>query len=429
LLFQNLIKFRYISFVLLLVIGTLNLSGQTSSKRKNLEAKRKALLIQIENNKQALKKAKDEENTSITQLKVLGEQIATREQIIETVSTETFEISLDIANQQKVIESLKTDIENLKIDYADYIIAAYKRRSVGSSLLYVFNSKDVNQAYKRLKYLNTYGNYRQKQAQLILNTQREMITALSKMIEIKKEKIGLIKLNEKAKKELVIDKEEEKKLLEKVQVKVKDLNQKIASQKKAAAQLNKSIDNLIAKEIEEARKAEERKRAKAAAAAKAKKDSKPVTAKTSNSYLSDTDLKLSGDFAANKGKLPWPVAGTISQTFGEHPHPTLRGVVTTNNGIDIGTVANAQVKPVFKGTVKAVFPIPGLEKVVLVNHGEYFTVYARLATVNVKIGQVVEPKDVLGTVATNMDDGSNKLHFEIWKQRDFQNPAPWLRGK
>ncbi|MCF8426257.1 MAG: peptidoglycan DD-metalloendopeptidase family protein [Bacteroidia bacterium] len=413
----------------MLVIGTLNLSGQTRTKRKNLEAKRKALLVQIENNKQALKKAKDEENTSLTQLKVLGEQISTREQIIETVSTETFEISLDIANQQKVIESLKADIENLKIDYADYIIAAYKRRNVGSSLLYVFNSKDVNQAYKRLKYLNTYGNYKQKQAQLILNTQREMISALSKMIEIKKEKIGLIKLNEKAKKELVIDKEEERKLLEKVQVKVKDLNQKIASQKKAAAQLNKSIDNLIAKEIEEARKAEERKRAKAAAAAKAKKESKPVAAKTSTSYLSVSDLKLSGDFASNKGKLPWPVAGSISQTFGEHPHPTLRGVVTTNNGIDIGTVANAQVKPVFKGTVKAIFPIPGLEKVVLVNHGEYFTVYARLATVNVKIGQEVEPKDILGTVATNMDDGTNKLHFEIWKQRDFQNPGPWLRSK
>jgi septal ring factor EnvC (AmiA/AmiB activator) len=113
--------------------------------------------------------------------------------------------------------------------------------------------------------------------------------------------------------------------------------------------------------------------------------------------------------------------------FGDHAHPTLKGIVTTNNGIDIAAKAGSSVQAVFKGTVKAVFPIPGLDKVVLVNHGEYYTVYARLETIKVKIGQEVLLGQEIGTLAVYPETGEGRLHFEIWKQRLFQNPLPWLR--
>lgn len=425
-LYQNHIKFKCISFCFLFLFFGLFADAQVvSKKRKELEAKRRELQLQIQKSKKELQKAKTEENSSIKELQVLTNQIVTREKLIDHVSQETFEISIEISNQRKVIESLKEDLSRLKEDYAAYIVAAYKKRDASSSLYFLLDSKDINQAYRRLRYLNSYGNYRQKQAQLILNTQREMISALETMIQIKQQKMGLIQLKESEKKELQEDKKEESVVLMKVQQKVKNLNQTIAEQEKAARKLNKSIDNLIAAEIEAARKAEDKKRAE-----NAKKSSKPNAPKTNSSYLSAVDLKLSGDFAANKGKLPWPVAGgSIVQTFGEHPHPTLKGVVTTNNGIDISVAPGTSVKPVFNGTVKAIFPIPGMERVVLINHGEYFTVYACLGSVNVKIGQVVDRNTVLGEIAANPEDGSGKLHFEIWKQRNFQNPAPWLRGK
>jgi septal ring factor EnvC (AmiA/AmiB activator) len=400
-------------------------SGQNLAlKRKELEAKRKALQEQIQRNKKALQQAKVAEQSSVKQLEVIGGQILVREQLIDHVSQEAFQLSIDIANQQKIVALLKEDIEKLKQDYAAYLRAAYIKRSVNAAFLYIFDSRSIDQAIKRLKYLNTYGNYRQQQARIILKTQQQMVYALQELIEIKQQKLGLVKIKETEKKELVADKEVQTVLLGQVQKKVKSLAQIIAQQEQAARALNQSLSKLIADEIALAKRAEERKRAKDGSANK--KTAAPVT---SNSYLSDADLKLSGNFAANKGKLPWPAAGVLVQGFGKRDHPTLKGVVLSNNGIDIATPHGSAVRPVFKGTVKGIFPIPGLDKVVLVNHGEYFTVYARLATVNVKIGESVEPKDILGDVAFNEEENTSKLHFEVWKQQVFQNPLPWLKSK
>ena len=179
----------------------------------------------------------------------------------------------------------------------------------------------------------------------------------------------------------------------------------------------------IVKEIEAARKLEEKKRAAA------QKANRPAGPKTSTSYLSDADIKLGLDFASSKGKLPWPVAGKVVETFGDHAHPTLKGVVTTNNGIDILAKPGDEIKAVYKGVVKAIFPIPGLDKVVLVSHGEYYTVYARLSSVKVQIGDPVETGKVLGVLGAHPDTGEGRLHFEVWKQRLFQNPLPWLRAR
>jgi murein hydrolase activator len=408
-----------------MLLTSLWADGQNfAKKRKELEAKRKALQEQITRNKQELQRAKMAEQSSVKQLSVIGSQIVIREQLIDHVSQEAFELSIEISNQKKIVTLLKEDVAKLKADYAAYLTAAYKKRHVNAEFLYIFDSKSIDQAVKRLKYLNTYGNYRQQQARIILKTQQQMIVALKELIEIKQQKLGLVQLKETEKKELVADKQVQTVLLEKVQKKVKTLAQTIAQQEQAAKALNQSLSKLIAEEIAAAKKAEERKRAKALAAKK-----KPAAPVTSNSYLSDADLKLSGNFAANKGKLPWPATGVLVQGFGKRDHPTLKGVVLTNNGIDIATPHDAPVRPVFKGTVKGIFPIPGLDKVILVNHGEYFTVYARLATVNVKIGQVVEPKDIIGNVALNEEDNTSKLHFEVWKQQVFQNPLPWLKAK
>lgn len=424
-LYLSRIKLRFISVVLLTAfIGSLAFAQKFTNKRKALEQQRKALQEQISRNKKELEKVKSEEKNSIKQLEVIGAQIQTRERVIENVSQETFEISIEIANQHKFVESLKSDIQSLKLDYANYLVSVYKKRDVGSALLFIFDSKSFDQALRRLKYLNAYGSYRQQQAQLILKTQNQMILALNELIDVKRQKVGLIKMKEEEKKELVVDKKEQSVLLGKVQQKVKSLSQTIIEQEKAAKKLNQSINNLIRAEIAAAKKAEEIKRAK-----EAKKNNKPAAPKTKTSYLSDADLKLSGDFANNKGKLPWPVKGQLYQSFGAHNHPTLKGVVTTNNGIDISSTNGAIVKSVYKGKVKGIFPIPGLDKVVLINHGEYFTVYARLETVKVKIGQEINTDDVLGELAINAEDGTSRLHFEVWKQQVFQNPLPWLRAR
>ena len=429
LLFRNPIKLKNFTkyslvFILLCLINSV-FGGQTPAEsRKELEAKRKQLQENIRKNKNELIKVKAEAFNKEKELKLLSEQIETREQVINVVGQQAFELSLQIGDQKEMVVKLKQDIFLLKQDYASFLVATYKKRLNSADLLFfVLEAKDLQQAMRRLRYLNAYGAYRQRQAQLILNTQRQMITLISDMISVKQEKAILIKEKESEKKALVHDKQEEQKLLTQLQGKEKDLKQKIEKQMLAAKKLSKEIDLQIAKEIVAARKAEEKKRA---AALKANKPSAP---KTSTSYLSNADIKLGLDFVSSKGKLPWPVSGKVIETFGDHAHPTLKGVVTTNNGIEILSKPNAEVKAVYKGAVKAIFPIPGLEKVVLMSHGEYYTVYARLAKVTVKIGESIETGKVIGTLAVHQDSGEGRLHFEVWKQRLFQNPLPWLRVK
>ncbi len=428
-MFPKAIKLKYTIKAALLIFLFVSFfvaqAGQSpAEKRKELEAKRRQLQENIRRNKNELLRIKAEAFSKEKELKVLAAQIQNREEVINIVGQQAFEISLQISSQREMVEKLKQDIVSLKKDYAAYLVAAYKRQLSSTDLLFfVFDAKNVQQALRRLRYLSAYGDYRKRQAQLIFNTQKQMLMLITEMISVKKEKATLIKVKEVEKKELVQDKVEEQKLLVQLQDKESQLKQKIEKQVLAAKKLSKEIELQIAKEIEAARKLEEKKRA---AAAKANKPSGP---KTSTSYLNDADIKLSIDFANNKGKLPWPVVGKIVETFGDHSHPTLKGVITTNNGIDISAKAGSEVKVVFKGVIKGIFPIPGLDKVVLVSHGEYYTVYARLSSVSIKIGEKVETGKVIGILATHPESGIGRLHFEVWKQRIFQNPSPWLRAK
>lgn len=408
--------------------------GQIASqKRKELEAKRKELQLKIEENKKRLAETKKEESNSLKQLNVLGVQIKTREQMIDHIGQETFELSIEIEGQKRAVLTLENDLVQLKEDYAKNILAAYKKRNFNDQLMFVFDSKNFFQAFRRIKYLNQYGRYRVEQSKLILKTQKSIIEAINEMIAIKNQKMDLMGLKETEKKELEIDKKEETNLLEKLQQQVSNIKGQIVRQERMSNLLNKAIGELIQKEIAEARRAEEAKRkaeeAKRLANAK-KSNTKPEPQKqtTANSYLSSSGLALSKNFEDNKGKLPWPVdAGTIASRFGTREHPELKGVMVKNNGIDIRTPIGAEVKCVFKGEVVRCFTIPGLDNVVLINHGEYYSVYARLENIKVRKGQQLDALESIGTLSQNESENHSLLHFEIYKQTNLQDPSKWLR--
>jgi murein DD-endopeptidase MepM/ murein hydrolase activator NlpD len=135
---------------------------------------------------------------------------------------------------------------------------------------------------------------------------------------------------------------------------------------------------------------------------------------------------LSGKFEANRGKLPWPVdKGAITETFGTHAHPVLKGITTYNNGIDIATSKNAPVKAIYEGEVMGVVSIPGSGDAILIKHGEYLTVYSNLGRVTVEKGQKVKTGTVIGNAGEN-DEGVTEAHLEIWKGKTKLNPALWI---
>jgi septal ring factor EnvC (AmiA/AmiB activator) len=230
--------------------------------------------------------------------------------------------------------------------------------------------------------------------------------------------------NESETKELEVDKKSKQNLVQQLSGREEELRDRIRSNEKAIARLNNEISRLIAKEIE----AERKRKARASTTAAKARTGKGNSGANENT-LSPQARAIGGAFSKNRGNLPWPVdRGFISQTFGVHEHPDLEGITTVNNGVDITSPKGALASAVFEGTVSAILNIPGQGQAVLVNHGEYFTVYAHLSVVLVEKGQVLRMNQHIGKVMTD-DDGKAVLQFQIWEGQEKQNPKSWLRGR
>ena len=427
--------------VLLAMVCFANISHaqlSPSAQRKELERKRVELLEKIKEAKKVLEETRRKQTSTVTQLKAISSQIKTRERIINNVHDQIRVLGEQIEESRDSLEKLKADLEKLKQDYAKSILSAYKSRNVYDKMMFVFSAQSFNQAIKRIQYLNQYSDYRQRQAALILSTQSEIISALNQMLAKKQEKMALIGMKESEKKELEQDKQEESRVLVSLQQQEKDVRKQLAESQAAAKKLNRAIEEMIAREIEEARRKEEARRREEAAkaAALAGKSStpskvepaKPTKSESNDLFLTPEVIKMSSDFEQNKNNLPWPVErGYIAESFGTHNHPTLKGVQVNNNGVDISTQPNAGVRAVFKGKVTKVFNVPGMGKIVLINHGKYFTAYARLASVSVQEGQHVDSKQNIGVVDTN-EEGVTEVQFQIWNMDKKLDPEVWLKN-
>lgn len=264
-----------------------------------------------------------------------------------------------------------------------------------------------------------------------INHEKEILELkLKELFVLKGSKEQLAGVKTQEVKKLEGDKTEKNKVVLALSGKEQELKANLEKQKKAKQNLNAKINAIIAKEIAEAKRKADAERAKKLA-------NKPPTENKPNKnepvrrefdVLPEVKL-MSDNFIANKGKLPWPVEkGFISDRFGTHAHAKLDQVMIQNNGIDIQTVAGSMARCIHKGTVTAIISIPGMGKAVLVNHGEYYTVYAKLKDIQVTQGQEINLKQVIGTIAEG-DEGTTEIHFEIWYNQDKQNPEHWLVRK
>ena len=438
---MKLLNHKLLLIVSVFILTIISFAQQTPSQRKELEQKRKELVAKIQDTKKVLEETRSKKSNSLQHLKVISSQIRTRENIINNVMQQIAVITSQINREQDTIVKLKTDLFVLKDEYAKNILGAYKARNVYDKMMFIFSSQSFNQAIKRIHYLNQYSDYRRHQAELIIKKQNELIIQLNLLLVKKKEKLELINMKEDEKKELEGDKKEEGEVLTVLQKKEKELRKQLAENEKAAKKLNKAIEEMIAREIAEARRKEEeaRKREEAARLAAAPKGTTNIPAKKEPAksslnekemYLTPEAQKISNDFEGNKNNLPWPVEkGYITEQFGQHPHPTLKGVMVNSNGVDIATQPGANVRCVFKGTVAAVFSVPGMGKIVLVSHGKYFTAYAKLASVNAGIekGKLLNMKDAIGKVMTDEEQDVTEVHFEVWNMDKKIDPQLWLK--
>jgi murein hydrolase activator len=392
--------------------------------KSQLEREKKENLQKIVEAEKILAATENQKNNTIGQLTAINRQIEAHEAVIKSISSEIKILDTEITEIGSIVSALEDDLERLKEEYGAMVYAAYKANSSQNRLIFLFSSKSFHQFWMRLKYMQQYSEARKEQVEQIEFVKEALSKQKAVIVDKKIQKDALLKEEINQNTNLLALKRKQSEIIQQLNTRESELKKELNQRKEALAQLDKLIADLIKKEMEEAAARAAKEKAKAEAAAK--------KGGTSTGKIPSTPeiSMLSSSFEGNKSKIIWPVAsGFISHKFGPQPHPVLKGIVVENSGIDIQTNKEEKVRSVFDGKVSVVASIRGLNGVVvIIQHGDYRTVYANLNQAFVKPGQEVKAKDFIGEVYTDKD-GISELQFQIWKNNIKLDPQTWLYNK
>ena len=398
-------------------IGSQQSFAQTSKSREELEREKAQVQARLKEFDVILKQTTATKKTSIGELNAITRQFQTQNRLVNTLDREVRLINQEITDTEKKIAELEFQLKDLKAEYSRMIYNSSKLNRGLSIVAFVFSSSSFNQLYMRLKYLRQYSESRKQQAAQIEKLSQELSSQRSLLDDRKSDKVTVLSEEQKERAELERLRKSQQSVVNTLSKKERDIQRQITATKKQQDQLNRMIKQVIEDEI---RRAE----------AESRKENSTTTKKAGTSMpMTPEAAALSNSFAGNKGRLPWPVeTGFVSQMYGDNPHPTLKGISVPNDGIDIRTQPNSNVRAVFYGTVTKVTTMPGYGGTIIIKHGEFYTLYSKLKTISVKAGQTVKAKDVLGQVATS-PDGEAEVHFQTWKGLQKMDPATWITPK
>ena len=421
-------KLHIILVLLLLALVSPTFAQKTKGKtKKQLQSEINSLQKEISTANQLLKKTKKDKEMTLNEVNLLDKKIKQREKLINSYNEQIAVLDEEIKSGQSNIKSLNSDLSKLQKEYAKMIVFANKNRSHYDRLGFIFASKDFNQAFRRLRYIREFSEARKAKMNQIAAIERQISSEVEAHQQARMQQDSLLKDEKSQQNALQKEKKELNGQVAKLKKKEGSIQQDIKNKQQQAKKLQKAIDDIIAEEIRKANAEAERKRKEEAKKNTSKGKTTTTAPKEKGMALTPAEKTLSTNFVNNKGKLPWPVErGVISSSYGKHTSVVSDKVTVTNNGIDIATTEGAQARAVFDGEVTSVTKLMGSNTVVIIRHGEYFTVYSNLENVMVKRGDKVKTKQNLGTVHTNKTENKTELHFELLKEQSRQNPANWL---
>jgi septal ring factor EnvC (AmiA/AmiB activator) len=368
--------------------------------RNDLETQRKALESQIKSTTEILQKTQKSKSKTVNQLKAINAQIRQRQQMLEAINKELKEVDRETALQEKNKTEAEKAISSLESRLSFALRTSYIRSQLQPDWIYLLSAQSIGQAIARWVHMKQYRSYVMTQLTALSQKKKKHQTLIQQLEQNRKAKAELFHNEEENKKEIVAEQKSQQALANDLGKQEK----KLKSQLSASQEKKKKLDDEIARLIRE--------------------EGKKMT--TSGLSSAPETKALNEQFSANKGKLPWPVSkGLITDRFGEHPHPVLKGIKVQNNGIDIQAEEKASVKSLFNGTVASVTKIPGYDHMIMVRHGLYFTVYSKLVSVTVKKGDTVTTGQLLGSLGSEEPE----LHLEIWQDKTKLNPELWLAKK
>lgn len=425
---------KYSLLVLLLIFSGGFCYAQKASER--LKKEQQDLERKIATTKSLAEKSKEQTEVSYEQFKLIDNELRFREQLLNNIDNQIRSSELKIKQKTQRISGLEQEISELKQQYKNLLIYAYKKRNKYGDLMYIFSASSVEEALKRKLYLEKLSEIQQKQLRVIRQNMKELDVEIEALEVEKKEKLRLADQKRVERAEIAKVRKEKERVYKEFKLREQEVLAELKQQELRNNELQRLIQEAIQKEIaEEQRKLAEERRRKEEQARKEREASGALTPEKEDvpaPFLTTKEVELAGaNFAANRGRLPWPVEkGTISIDFGKQPHPTLQDVYTQNNGIDISTPKNAIIRAVFDGEVTTVINIPGAGKVVIVKHGNFRSVYSNIQEAYVTKGTVVSTKTPIGSLLPSKDGSLSIAHFEIHEVKDGVprpiNPNLWI---
>jgi septal ring factor EnvC (AmiA/AmiB activator) len=394
---------RRIVEISLMLIAFLAFGGRAYAQDVSAqEAKKAKLEREIAIIDRQLAENASQSNTMLSDLTLIRKKISNRKALVAEADRQVrfYNDSIYLTNRE--INRLKVRIDTLTSHYSRLVRSAYKNRDARVWYMYMFASDNLGQAFRRFGYFRNLSSQMKDEAQKIRDMQEELGRKKERLSQMKKEAEAVKNARQKEVDALRKDEAKADSVVKRLQKDKKKYQNQLAAKKKEVNALNREIARIIAQAI----KTDDQK----------KKDQQKT----------QVDMKLDGEFANNKGKLPWPAEGPLVGRFGKQYHPVYKSLeLPQNNGIDIAVGKGEQVKAVFAGVVSKVFVMPGYNQCVLVQHGNYFTLYCKMKALSVKAGDKVSIGQDLGTIDTI--NGQTQLHFEVWKGSAPQNPEQWLR--
>lgn len=386
---------RYIAQILiLLMLATVGIDAQTL---KELQAQQKKYAEEIEHTGKMINQTKQNEKATENKLNLINQDIRTRKKLINSINKELVALDVEQSRLQGEQARLEAELDSLKQDYARLVQLTHYADMQQSPLLFLLSAKDFNQLFRRIRYMREFAAYRQEQVARIESIKADIQIQSNLIQDNRKEKDSALKAQQRERDQLARNERKQKAMLQDLKKKEKELVAKQRQQQKKIDELNKQIERAIARQVDK------------------------------KQQLTKEQELIAGGFAANKGRLPWPVEkGFISGHYGKHQHPIYENVTINNKGIYIQTTAGANARAVYEGEVTTCM-VMGATYAIIVQHGNYRTVYTGIQTPAVKPGDKVQAKQVIGKIASNADDDNKtELQFQVWEDRELQNPELWL---
>ena len=389
---------RILLFFLLLIVTDLRSQSKQALEKQKKEIQNEIKVIELKLSNSSKKKG-----LIISNAEDLNYKIKLQQNLISNINNQLNLILNEIDANEIQLTNLKNKEVSLKEELAKMLLTGYKKKSNLNKLMFIFSSSSFQQAYKRIQYFKQYVNFQNKTLLKIKSTSSEIENVILVLDLQKTNKQLLINENENIKRELSVQYDDLNKLIAEVNKDQKKYKNEIKQKQKLSKDIDKKIEKLIREALANSKRND------------------------GGFKLSEEAQLISKNFNANKGRLPSPVIrGNVVLGFGKQPHPIVKTATIQSNGVRIRTSSDVEARTIFDGEVYSIIISKNNSRTVLIQHGNFFTVYKNLSQIYVSKGDKLKTKEVIGKIATDPLNGQTILSFSIFYNGVPQNPRTWI---